>query len=178
MFRVIILEIMEGLWFRWRSKLISPLFPKKTSRALNILIQSLSSAMSLPAPWKEAKIVTLQIPAKDPKFLQNSCPISKLFEKLILSTIQKHIGERNLLNASQFGFRPDHSAILQWMKLEDHVTLNFNNKMSTAAVFLDIGKAFDTTWHSGLLYKLSELEFSTSYIKVFASLSLTKLKNH
>jgi hypothetical protein len=25
--------------------------------------------------------------------------------------------------------------------------------MSTAAVFLDIKKAFDTTWHSGLLYK-------------------------
>jgi hypothetical protein len=32
--------------------------------------------------------------------------------------------------------------------------------MSTAAVFLDIEKAFDTTWHSGLLYKLSKLEFS------------------
>jgi hypothetical protein len=37
--------------------------------------------------------------------------------------------------------------------------------MSTAAVFLDIEKVFDTTWHSGLLYKLSKLEFSTSFIK-------------
>jgi hypothetical protein len=46
------------------------------------------------------------------------------------------------------------------MRLADHVTLNFNNKMFTAAVFLDIEKAFDTTWHSGLLYKLSKLEFS------------------
>jgi retron-type reverse transcriptase len=43
------------------------------------------------------------------------------------------------------------------MRLADHVTLNFNNKMSTAAVFLDIEKAFDTTWHTGLLYKLSKL---------------------
>jgi hypothetical protein len=32
-----------------------------------------------------------------------------------------------------------------------HVTLNFNNDMSTAAVFLDIEKAFDTTWHPVLL---------------------------
>jgi hypothetical protein len=101
---------------------------------------------------------------------------SKLFEKLTLRTIQKHTGERNLLNASQFGFRADHGATLQCMKLADQVTLNFNNKMSTAAVFLDIGKAFNTTWHSGLLYKLSELEFSTSLIKLIASSSLTKFK--
>jgi hypothetical protein len=42
-----------------------------------------------------------------------------------------------------FGFRARHS--MQCMRLEDHVTLNFNNNMSTAVVFLDIEKAFDTT---------------------------------
>jgi hypothetical protein len=51
------------------------------------------------------------------------------------------------------------------MRLADHVTLNFNNKMSTAAVFLDIEKAFDTTWHTGLLYKLTKLNFSTGVTK-------------
>jgi hypothetical protein len=51
----------------------------------------------------------------------------------------------------------------------DHVTTqNFNNDLPTAAVFLDIEKAFDTTGHSGLLYKLSELEFSRSLIKLIA----------
>jgi hypothetical protein len=40
------------------------------------------------------------------------------------------------------------------MRLTDHTTLNFNN-MPTAVVFLDIEKALDTTWHNGLLYKLS-----------------------
>jgi hypothetical protein len=44
------------------------------------------------------------------------------------------------------------------MRLVDHVTLNFNNKMSMAAVFLDTEKTFDTTWHNGLLYKLSKSE--------------------
>jgi hypothetical protein len=48
------------------------------------------------------------------------------------------------------------------MMVVDHITLNINNNMSMTAVFLDIEKAFDTTWHSGLLYKLSELEFSRS----------------
>jgi hypothetical protein len=41
--------------------------------------------------------------------------------------------------------------------------------MYTAAVFLDIEKAFDTTWHPGLLYKLSKLEFPTSLIKLISS---------
>jgi hypothetical protein len=55
------------------------------------------------------------------------------------------------------------------MRLEDHVTLNFNSNMSTAVVVSDIEKAFDTTWHSGLLYKLSELVFSTGLINLIAS---------
>jgi hypothetical protein len=51
------------------------------------------------------------------------------------------------------------------MRLADH----FNNNKSTAAVFLDIEKAFDTTWQPGLLYKLSKLQFSTSFIKLIGS---------
>jgi hypothetical protein len=64
---------------------------------------------------------------------------------MILRTIQKHTEERNLLNASQFGFRADHSTTFQCMGPADRVTLNFNNNMSTSAVFLDIDRAFDTT---------------------------------
>jgi hypothetical protein len=86
-----------------------------------------------------------------------------------LQFFQKHIEGKGMLNASQFGFRARHSTTLQCMRLTDHVTLNFSNKISTAAVFLDIEKAFDTTWHSGLLYKLSKLEFSTNLIKLIGS---------
>jgi hypothetical protein len=41
--------------------------------------------------------------------------------------------------------------------------------MSTVVVFLDIEKTFDITWHPGLLYKLSKLQFSTSLIKLISS---------
>jgi hypothetical protein len=66
----------------------------------------------------------------------------KLFKKVILKIVQRYIQERGLLNASQFGFHACHSTTLQWMRLMDHVTLNFNKNMSTAAVFLDTEKAF------------------------------------
>jgi hypothetical protein len=112
--------------------------------------------------WKEAKVVALPKPGKDPKFPQNLRRISllsktgKVFENAILEIVQKHIGHRNLLNTCQFGFHARHSMTLQCMRLAHHVTLHFNNNMSTAVVFLDIEKAFDTTWQPGLLYKLSK----------------------
>jgi hypothetical protein len=40
---------------------------------------------------------------------------------------------------------------------------------------LDIEEALDTTWHPGLLYKLSELQFATGLVKLIASI-LTKKK--
>jgi hypothetical protein len=46
--------------------------------------------------------------------------------------------------------------------------------MRTAAVFLAIEKAFDTTWQHGLLYKLSKLQFSTSLIKFIGSFLLQR----
>jgi hypothetical protein len=95
--------------------------------------------------------------------------MGKLFEKVILKVVQRHIEDKGLLNASQFGFRARHSTTLQCMRLTDHVTLNFNNKICTASVFLDIEKVFDTTWHPGLIYKLSKLEFLASFIKFISS---------
>jgi hypothetical protein len=134
----------------------------------------------LPNPRKEAKVITSPKPGKDPKFPQNLRLISllsttgKLFEKVILKLLQKHIEENGVLDVSQFGFRARHSTTLQCMRLTDQVILNFNNKMSTAAVFLDIEKAFDTTWHSGLLYKLLKLEFSINFIKLLGFFSFAK----
>jgi hypothetical protein len=87
----------------------------------------------------------------------------KLFKKVILKIAQRYIEERGLLNANQFGFCACHNMTLQCKRLTDHITLNFNNNMSTAVVFLDMGKAFDTTWHLGLLYKLSKLKSSQAY---------------
>jgi hypothetical protein len=58
-----------------------------------------------------------------------------MFEKVMLEFLETHIEEKGLLNASQFGFRARHSTTLQLMRLMDHMTLNFNNAMSTAAVW-------------------------------------------
>jgi hypothetical protein len=95
--------------------------------------------------------------------------MGKLFEKVILKRVQRHIDESGLLNAGQFCFRAHHSTTLQCMRLKDRVTLNFNSNMSMAAVYLDIEDAFETIWHLGLLYKLSTLKSSINLIKLISS---------
>jgi hypothetical protein len=131
--------------------------PRRTLVHLTHLYNHCLRLSYFPNSWKEAKIITLPKPGKDPKFPQNLRPISllsttgKLFGKVIQNIVQKHLDKSTLLNASQFVFRARHSTTLQCMRLTDYITLNFNSNMSTVAIFLDIEKAFDTTWHPGLL---------------------------
>jgi hypothetical protein len=102
---------------------------------------------------------------------------NKLFAEVILNKIQRHIEERGLLNGSQFDFYASHSMAVQYIRLTDHVTLNFNNNIPTVPVLLDIEESFATIWHFGLLYKLSELKFSVSLIKLTISSSFLSQRN-
>jgi hypothetical protein len=106
-----------------------------------------------PKPWKEAKFIILPKPELCSINLLST--INKPPEEVILKIVQMHTEERGLLNARQFIFHACHSMPFHCMRLTDDVTLNLNNNMSMAVAFLDIEKAFDTTWYIGLLHKLS-----------------------
>jgi hypothetical protein len=81
--------------------------PRRPLVHLTHLINHCIRLSHFPKSWKEAKVVALPKPGKDPKFPQNLYPISllssmgKVFEKVILEIAKRHIEERNLLNASQ-----------------------------------------------------------------------------
>jgi len=101
-----------------------------------------------PLPWKERMWQRYQNWVRTQNFLNISflSTTGELLEKAALTIEQRHAGETNLLHAGQFGF-----CHRQCMRLTDHVTLNFSNNLPTAAVLLDTEKAFDTTWHPGIL---------------------------
>jgi hypothetical protein len=73
---------------------------------LTHLINHCIQLSHFPTSWKEAKVVALPKPGKDPKFPQTLRPISllsstgKVFEKVILEIVKIHIEEKNLFNAS------------------------------------------------------------------------------
>lgn len=56
--------------------------------------------------------------------------------------VQRHIITRNLLDASQFGFRARQIMTLQYVRLAEDVILNFDSNIFAAAIFLNNLKAF------------------------------------
>jgi hypothetical protein len=82
--------------------------------------------------------------------MSNKPPVHRgqTFEKFVLKIVHRHIQEVDLRNPSQFDFRARHKTTLQCTNLTNHVTLNYNNTVPMAVVFLNIEKAFCTngTW--------------------------------
>jgi hypothetical protein len=60
----------------------------------------------------------------------------------------------NLLSSNQSGFRPGDSTINQLLAITSEIYNGFENRQETRAASLDISKAFNKVWHSGLIFKL------------------------
>ena len=68
----------------------------------------------------------------------------------------KFLLENSLISANQSGFRPGDSTINQLLAITTEIYNSFENRQETRAAFLDISKAFDKVWHTGLIFKLKQ----------------------
>jgi hypothetical protein len=68
-----------------------------------------------------------------------------------------------------FGFKPRHSTSLQLARLVERIIRNLGEKGLTGAVFLEVGKAFDTVWIDGFRYKLTLLNFPSYIVHTISS---------
>ena len=68
----------------------------------------------------------------------------------------KHFQSNKVFTSSQSGFLPGDSCIAQLLSIIHEIQTAFGNNptVDVRGVFLDISKAFDRVWHSGLLFKL------------------------
>ena len=80
--------------------------------------------------------------------------MSKILEKVMYTRTIKFLDKHNLLFISQYGFRKKHSCSDAIMELTSEILKNNENSLSTACVFLDLSKAFDTLKPEILLSKL------------------------
>jgi Reverse transcriptase (RNA-dependent DNA polymerase)/Endonuclease-reverse transcriptase len=117
----------------------------------------------VPSQWRQANVCAIFKPGKvDRSDPDNYRPISltsvlcKLFERMILKRLWFAVGDK--LHARQFGFRGKHSTLDALLRLQRNIFQALKKrKMHLNVLFLDISKAFDRTWHAGLLSKLANI---------------------
>ncbi|GFV47550.1 RNA-directed DNA polymerase from mobile element jockey [Trichonephila clavipes] len=113
-----------------------------------------------PNAWKTAVVIPILKPGKIPN-LRN--PIDRYLYYRFLANWQRKLSLPDLmitwktkisLFRSSTGFRPRLSTTHQLLRVVEYIKDGIDRHQYTAAVFLDIQKAFDRVWHTGLLFKL------------------------
>ena len=85
-------------------------------------------------------------------------------KQILLERMNAFVITNDLTPGEQFGFTTH-----RLTRLTEYITSGFERKMTTIAVFLDISKAYDSTWHTGLIYKLLYMDFPGELIRVIDS---------
>lgn len=149
--------------------------PRRAVSHLVAIVNGMLRHCYFPKTWKIAKVINIPKPGKNHTFPQDYRPISllphlsKVAERVILKRLKRHTEENNILPTEQFGFRPQHSTTDQALRVTEIITEGFNQGKCTGAVFLDVSKAFDKVWHTGLLDKLLKHKYPTPLILLIKS---------
>ncbi|GFX41720.1 RNA-directed DNA polymerase from mobile element jockey [Trichonephila clavipes] len=135
-------------------------FSLKAILILTILINKILTLNYFPKAWKEAIIFPILKPGKNKNIPSSYRPISllstlsKITESIILTRLKEFLYTNNIINPNQYGFTNKLSTLHPLLNLTEAISEGFQSKKSTGAVFLDIQKAFDRVWLTGLTYKL------------------------
>jgi hypothetical protein len=132
-------------------------------KALNHITQFFNNLLMLghfPPIWKSANVNPIPKPNKpntDPdayRAISLLSTLGKLFERIITARLSSFFHQHQLIPHYQFGFRRKHSTVAQLARITDYITHGFNLHKLSGMILLDIEKAYDTVWITGLLYKL------------------------
>ena len=80
----------------------------------------------------------------------------------------EHIDENELLNPNQSGFHPFDSCVNQLLFINHEIFSNFDcdPPKDICAVFLDISKAFDKIWLTGLIFQIKSFGISGDLLEL------------
>ena len=130
---------------------------------------------SFPDCWKVSSVVPVFKNVGERSTAKNYRPVSllsvvsKVFEKLVNNRIVDHLEKCSLFSDFQCGFRSSRSTADLLTVVSDRIARTLNRSGATRAVALDISKAFDRVWHTGLLHKLKSYGISGPIFSLISS---------
>jgi hypothetical protein len=149
--------------------------PEEAKKYIIILYNNMFNNAFIPPKWKEAILMPLLKigkNAEDPssyRMIALLSNLSKVFEVFLQWKIIDHIEDKEIYKDWQFGFRKGHSTTHALTLLTADITSQLNNRVGTIVVSLDVEKAFDKTWHEGVIYKMKQLEFPVEICKIISN---------
>lgn len=93
----------------------------------------------------------------------------KVFEKMINSRLIRFLESQNLMDPYQCGFREGRSTTDHLIRIEAEIREAFVHRQFFLSVFLDMEKAYDTTWRFGILRDLSHLGVHGNMLNIIES---------
>jgi hypothetical protein len=88
-----------------------------------------------------------------------------ILKKMINNRIKWYLDKHTFLPKHQTGFRRGCTTSENLIQLEAAIKSGFNQNHTTSAIFLDLAKAYDDTWITGLLYKITKLKIRGTTLK-------------
>ena len=124
-------------------------------------VQTNCSEEKDPRIWCQIKIIAIPKPNKDHFTDANYWPISllsicyKCLQRLLLQCANPTL--EDFITVEQAGFCKGCSTCDQVLALTTFIENGFQQNFKTSAIFLDLTKAYDSVWHTGLFLKLSKV---------------------
>ncbi|KAK3101624.1 hypothetical protein FSP39_004973 [Pinctada imbricata] len=132
------------------------------------------SLSRFPDTWKKANVTPVH-KKENSALIKNYRPISllsiigKVMEKCIFKYLHNFVLDHSVLSVHQSGFSLGDSTVNQLLYISNDIIRALDSGKEVRAVFCDISRAFDRVWHTGLLYKLSEIGISGNLLSWFHS---------
>ena len=149
--------------------IIKDAFESIPCQVAHMLNQSLQTGV-FPDKWAQASVCPIP-KAGDLHLVKNWRPISilplpgKILEKICTKYLLNDLNLNNILSDYQFGFRHGLSTSHAVFHYTKGIIDGMNNKDTTASVYLDFARAFDSVNHAILLLKLHDMGVSQILIK-------------